>query len=90
MNIITLLKREGYVVIVLMIGTLGIVEGLRVDSNVQSASFLSGPGGYLTIIGIFLLLFGFIDIMRQLVRRGRTHTAVPTNASEDKVGKGLS
>ena len=76
-KIIELIKREGYVLLVCILGMIGIMEGLRVDAKISSASFLSGPGGYLTIIGISLLLFGFIDIIRQMI----------IGLSRNKVGK---
>jgi hypothetical protein len=81
-KIITLIRHEGYVLLVCTLGVVGIIEGLRVDAKVQSASFLSGPGGYLTIIGISLLLFGIIDIIRQLILR-HTSKRVPDVARMD-------
>lgn len=66
-RIIELIKREGYVLLVCILGIMGILEGLRVDAQISSANFLSGPGGYLTIVGISVLLFGFIDIIRQII-----------------------
>ena len=80
-KIITLIRHEGYVLLVCTLGVVGIIEGLRVDAKVQSASFLSGPGGYLTIIGISLLLFGIIDIIRQLILQ-HTSKRVPDVAPD--------
>lgn len=82
--IILLLKREGYVVLISLLGILGIAEGLRVDATVRSANFLSGPGGYLTIIGISLLLFGIIDIIRQLIMRQREHLSQRSQMDHDE------
>ena len=55
-------------------------EGVRVGLKDTGPGYFSGPGGYLTIIGSALILFGLIEVIKQVVKAEKREDPV---VSED-------
>lgn len=68
-TIFSFVLQQSYVVLVIVLGSLGVYEGVRVGIKDTGPGYFSGPGGYLTIIGSSLVLFGLIDILTQVLRK---------------------
>ena len=78
--------KYAYLVLVAACGVLAVVESQRLRRDFESSSFLTGPGGYLMIVGIVLLFFAALEGL-SLAAKGRravvAQTIVP--ATEEAV-----
>ena len=52
-----------HIVIAIFLGLIAILEGIRLRHELPYESFISGPGGYVFIVGIALLLFSLMSII---------------------------
>ncbi len=84
-----LAARFGYFALVAVCGAAALVEGLRIGRLRRTAEFLSGPGGYIMILGVVLLLFAAIELAAQLGRTAR-RSAVGGPPPEAGAGREVS
>jgi len=75
-----LAARFGYLVLLTGCGALALYESLRIRRSYQTGEFLAGPGGYVMVIGVALLLFALGELavqIRQGVRRRGSESPAP-------------
>lgn len=77
-----------------ILGVVGAAEGIRLGIASPGEDFITGPGGYMTVVGSGLLLFAVLGAIASVLRRARgggTDTSrggsVPTPLSDAETGR---
>jgi hypothetical protein len=86
----TVVQRYVYPVLLTACGSLAFFESLRLKSDFDSGDFLSGPGGYLMIVGIVLLCFAAFETLRLARKRRQGDGGVRVAPATEEVGRAAS
>jgi low temperature requirement protein LtrA len=66
-----LLRRYGHLPLIAAFGVLAVVEGIRIGTQFTAETFIAGPGGYMTVIGVALCCFALIGVLGATAGRTR-------------------
>lgn len=57
------LRKYSHLLLIAVLGILAMVEGIRIGTQFAAETFIAGPGGYMTVIGVALCCFALIGTL---------------------------
>jgi low temperature requirement protein LtrA len=67
----TFLRKYSHLVLTATLGVIAIAEGIRIGTQFTAETFIAGPGGYMTVVGIALFSFALVGALSTLGENNR-------------------